>query len=87
MSSTTKDGRDVFVNECTRQARRLATENFYVQVCFYTTPADPGYARKPAYNGVYRATDDDQLLKRLIDQEVRIKELEKQLRDKNKSEN
>lgn len=86
MSNATKDGRDVFVNECTRQARLLATQHVYVQVYFYTTLAEPGVARQPAFVGVYRASDDDQILRRLIDQDARIRELEQKLQDKNKAE-
>ena len=86
MSNTTKDGRDVFVNECTRQARLLATQHVYVQVYFYTALPALGVAREPAFVGVYRASDNDQLLQRLIDQDARIRELEQKLQDKNKAE-
>lgn len=91
--SKTKSPQDLFVNECTRRARKLVDANRYVRVCFYTEQPLPNGVPygAPVLSFEYEQplpTDDANLLaahileqeKRLAKQARRIVLLEQQIK-------
>lgn len=78
-SQQTKTPQDQFVNDTTKQARLLTTDNQYVEVVFYTEPASVR-SREPAFQRTFTRVTDEELLKRMVQYEQRIASLESQLR-------
>lgn len=78
-SQQPKTPQDLFVNDATKQARLLTSNNHYVEVVFYTEPAH-ARDRQPAFQRTFMSLSDEQMLMRMAEYEQRIASLESQLR-------